>query len=213
MAEDFADYEQTRQRHIERYEELIGDVRARIDWPDAELRRERTHRLRALLTTAVERSPWHRERLQGIDTHEVVDSDVESLPVMTKSDLMDNFDDVVTDRRLTRERCEQHLAGLADDAYLLGEYHVVASGGSSGQRGVFVYGWDAWALLWASIARFRQRAGTATRPWRVFHRRLRWLPRRRQLTSRRRPARRSRRPAIRNACSRLTSRSHTSWTV
>jgi len=34
---------------------------------------------------------------------------------------------------------------------------VVASGGSSGQRGVFVYGWDAWAICNASIIRFQQR--------------------------------------------------------
>ena len=76
---------------------------------------------------------------------------------MTKTDLMDNFDDLVTDRRVTRELCERHLEELAGGAYLLGEYHVVASGGSSGQRGVFVYGWDAWAICWASMARFPQR--------------------------------------------------------
>src|SRR5262249_33686273 len=39
----------------------------------------------------------------------------------------------------------------------LDEYHVVASGGSSGHRGVFVYGWDAWAICWASMVRFPQR--------------------------------------------------------
>ena len=43
------------------------------------------------------------------------------------------------------------------DAYLLDEFHVVASGGSSGQRGVFVYGWDAWATCYSSIARFPAR--------------------------------------------------------
>ena len=43
---------------------------------------------------------------------------------------------------------------LRGDAYLLDEFHVVASGGSSGQRGVFVYGWDAWATCYSSIARF-----------------------------------------------------------
>ena len=45
----------------------------------------------------------------------------------------------------------------AGGAYLLGEYQVVASGGSSGRRGVFVYGWDAWAICWASMMRFPHR--------------------------------------------------------
>ena len=76
---------------------------------------------------------------------------------MTKSDLMDNFDDIVTDRRLTLDVCERHVDALHADAYLLDEFHVVASGGSSGRRGVFVYGWDAWALCYSSITRFPAR--------------------------------------------------------
>ena len=44
---------------------------------------------------------------------------------MTKSDLMDNFDDIVTDPRLTRALCERHLEQSVEP-YLLDEYHVVA---------------------------------------------------------------------------------------
>ncbi len=54
---------------------------------------------------------------------------------MTKDDLMEHFDEVVTDRRLTRDVVEAHLAALSTDAYLLDEYHVCASGGSSGPCG------------------------------------------------------------------------------
>lgn len=75
------------------------------------------------------------------------------LPVMTKYDLTDNFDRVVTDGRVTREVCERYLEAPPGD-YLLDQYRVVASGGSSGRRGVFVYAWDAWAVCWASMIRF-----------------------------------------------------------
>jgi phenylacetate-CoA ligase len=129
----------------------------RIDWPADRIQDERLRALRTLLATAAEKSPWHRKRLAGIDVAGLSDTDVESLPVMTKADLMDNFDDVVTDRRVTRELCERHLRQAAGDSYLLGEYHVVTSGGSSGRRGVFVYGWDAWAICWASMIRFPHR--------------------------------------------------------
>ena len=130
---------------------------SRIDWPADRLRQERQRALRRLLAAAAERSPWHRERLAGIDVAGLSGAGVAALPVMTKADLMDNFDAVVTDRRLTRELCEHHLQQAAGGAYLLGEYQVVASGGSSGRRGVFVYGWDAWAICWASMMRFPYR--------------------------------------------------------
>jgi len=152
-----ADYERMRQRHVARFEALFAGYCDRIDWSAEQLRRERLRLLRALLSEAVKKSLWHRERLAHVDVREILESDLEALPVMTKTDMMDNFDDIVTDRRITRELCERHLEELTHDAYLLGEFHVVASGGSSGQRGVFVYGWDAWAILWASIARFQHR--------------------------------------------------------
>ena len=41
----------------------------------------------------------------------------------------------------------EHIAGLRNDAYFLGDLHAVASGGSSGVRGVFVWDWDGWAVV------------------------------------------------------------------
>jgi hypothetical protein len=72
---------------------------------------------------------------------------------MTKDDLMANWDAIVTDPRVTLEGTERHLAGLTSDAYLLDEYHAAASGGSSGRRGAFVYGFDAWAVAQAGFIR------------------------------------------------------------
>jgi phenylacetate-CoA ligase len=72
---------------------------------------------------------------------------------MTKDDLMANWDAVVTDRRLTLDLVEGHLAGLEADAYLFGQFHAVASGGSSGRRGIFVFGWRAWATAYAGFMR------------------------------------------------------------
>jgi phenylacetate-CoA ligase len=155
------DDETLRRRHIADLEAIVPEFVRRIDWSPDRIRGERQRALRTLLAFAVERSPWHRERLAGIDLERLSETDIERLPVMTKADLMDNFDHVVTDPRVTRELCERHLERHLDeatgDAYLLGEYHVVVSGGSSGRRGVFVYGWDAWAICWASMVRFPQR--------------------------------------------------------
>ena len=72
---------------------------------------------------------------------------------MTKDDLMANWDEVVTDRRLNLALVERHLAGLASDAYLFDEVHAIASGGSTGRRGVYVHGWRAWAEEYAGYMR------------------------------------------------------------
>jgi len=146
-----------RRRHVADFEAMLPEYLGRIEWTADRVADERRRALRALLAIAVARSPWHRERLAAIDPGGFSEAHIASLPVMTKTDLMDDFDHLVTDPRLTRELCERHLEEAAAGAYLLGQYHVVASGGSSGQRGVFVYGWDAWAICWASMARFPQR--------------------------------------------------------
>jgi phenylacetate-CoA ligase len=72
---------------------------------------------------------------------------------------MANFDDVVTDDRLRLGVVEDHLAVLTSDAYLFDRYHAVASGGSSGTRGVLVYDWDGWASAIWTVQRYLVRAG------------------------------------------------------
>lgn len=66
---------------------------------------------------------------------------------------MANFDEIVTDPRLTLDLVESHLASLSSDAYLMNRYHALASSGSSGRRGVFVFDWSEWAMRWLSNVR------------------------------------------------------------
>ena len=65
------------------------------------------------------------------------------------------LDDLPPDRRLTLERAEAHLLKVASDgpAYLLGDYQVLTTGGSSGTRGVFA--WDFEGLLMYALGRDR----------------------------------------------------------
>jgi phenylacetate-CoA ligase len=71
--------------------------------------------------------------------------------------MMPDLEGIWTDPRLACDSVEAHLDSLSDDAYLFDEYHAVASGGSSRTRGIFVYGWDAWAIGNLTFARFRRR--------------------------------------------------------
>jgi phenylacetate-CoA ligase len=128
---------------------------ARIGWSDDELRAERQRGLRALVASAIARSPWHRDRLGHLDQATLIEDDLTRVPPMTKDDLLAHFDEIVTDPRLDRARIEAHLRVLRDDAYLLDAFHAFASGGSSGRRGIYLYGWDAWTTCAAGILRWR----------------------------------------------------------
>ena len=66
---------------------------------------------------------------------------------------MAEFDRIVTDRRLRLVEAERHLAGEQADEPLFGEYRVVASGGTTGQRGVVIYDQPAWDVAVASLLR------------------------------------------------------------
>jgi len=140
-------YEATRQRHVEHLLPQIGEHFERVSWSAERLRAERTARLRKLVGLAVERSSWHRGRLEEVDLTTLDEDGLRALPVMTKDDLMGNLDEIVTDPDVRLSDANAHIARLDGDAYFRDELHAVASGGSSGVRGVVVWGWDAWATV------------------------------------------------------------------
>ncbi len=151
------DYESISARHTDLFRKFLPEYLERLNWSAQQIRDHQQRELRKLLITAKEKSPWHRKRLASIEPAAMTLDQLEQIPPMTKEDMMANLDDILTDPRLSRHTLEAHLAGLSDDAYLLDEFHVVASGGSSGARGIFVFGWDAWATAPITMMRFRMR--------------------------------------------------------
>ncbi len=126
----------------------------RLGWPAARLAAFQRDRLRTLLARAVEHSPFHAARLRGIDPGRFELADLPRLPVMTKAQMMDSLDAVTTDRRLSRDLVEHHLAGsAAEPSLLLGDYVCLVSGGSSGRRGLFVQTAEEYAEFVATVWR------------------------------------------------------------
>lgn len=148
------EYEILRKRHLAEAMALLPEHLARIKWSRERLQAERERSLRILVEVAKRQSSWHRKRLAHLDARLLREQDLAEIPVMTKQDLMSNFDSIVTDPRLKLDVLERHLGGLTADAYLLDRYHAVSSGGSSGRRGVFVYDWQAWTLCYLSLRRY-----------------------------------------------------------
>jgi phenylacetate-coenzyme A ligase PaaK-like adenylate-forming protein len=126
----------------------------RLEWDDRRRTAYQTERLRALLAHAVEHSPFHARRLAGIDPSTFELADLERLPTMTKVEMMEGFDELLTDRRLTRTLVEDHIAASTrEPSLLLGEYVCLASGGSSCLRGVFVQSLAEYGEFCCSIVR------------------------------------------------------------
>jgi phenylacetate-coenzyme A ligase PaaK-like adenylate-forming protein len=142
---------QARDRVLAEMIEQLG----RLHWDHATLAGHRRSALAATLAFAVERSPWHAERLARVDLGAVAPDDLTSLPIMTKRDLMANWDRAVTDRRLKLEQARDHLASVDADgpSFLLDEYLVFATGGSTGEPGVFPWSLDEFARWVASSVR------------------------------------------------------------
>lgn len=153
-----SDYERQRGRQLARALTLAPGLIDRLDWSADRLAAHRIQRLRQIVGYTIASSPWHGERLAGVDVARLDEAALRELPPMTKGDLMENFDRIVTDERITLERVNAHLETVGTGSYLLDRYTAVTSGGSSGARGVFVYDWDGWATFWVGLFRYLLRA-------------------------------------------------------
>jgi phenylacetate-CoA ligase len=116
-------------------------------WTVERLRAHQRERLLAIVRHAAANSPYYRECFAGIELSDALD--LGALPRLDKATMLEHFDDLVTDRRLTLSGVEQHLSELEGfsprtEPMLFGEYRVMASGGTSGRRGIYVYGRDDW---------------------------------------------------------------------
>ena len=134
----------------------VQDYLERVSWPREFLLKYQQEALRRILAHAVKASPYYRE---AISTLVADHAPLSEFPVLTKSTLMANFDAVVTDPRLSRALLEQHLSGNSPGELLLDEYVVAATGGTSGERGLFAYDRQEWLSVVANITRFQRLLG------------------------------------------------------
>ena len=124
-------------------------------WSREQLAEYQRERLRGLIRHAVERSPYYRAALgPGAERAELSD-----LPTLPKRVLMEQFDRVVTDRRLHLADLEAFL-GRADagDLYL-GEYRIFSTSGTTGIPGLFLYSQAEFAHWVAVFVRSFARLG------------------------------------------------------
>ena len=151
---DPAATEHLRERAAAELATRLPDHLGRVSWDRARLAVHQRDGLRELLAQAAANSPFHACRLAGIDIDRFEVADLPRLPVMTKTEMMSQFDDVVTDPRVSLRSVQAHLDASKTRASLLcDEFVCLASGGSSGLRGVFVQTVGAYMDFMASFIR------------------------------------------------------------
>ena len=115
-------------------------------WSREELVEYQRERLRGLIRHAVERSPYNRAALgPGAARAELSD-----LPTLPKRVLMEQFDRIVTDRRLHLADLEPFLARADAGALFLDEYRIFSTAGTTGVPGLFLYSRAEFAH-WAAV--------------------------------------------------------------
>ena len=110
----------------------------------AQLEAAQLRKFRRLVAHARLHSPFYQDCIahHRIDPATCVPAD---FPVLTKQEVITHFDDLVTDRRITRDRITEFLARSRDPLELFdGRYHVLHTSGTSGTVGYFVFSHQAW---------------------------------------------------------------------
>ncbi len=138
---------------------VLRRLSGRDQWTREQLERHQANSLRELRTHVYEHSPFYREFHKGL-----FDTPLQELPVLTKAQMLERFDDLVTDRSIHLADVRTHMAKLVSDEQFLRRYWVVCSSGSSGMPGYFLYNRSEWVTVLASVGRPHGWAGLKIGP-------------------------------------------------
>lgn len=117
-------------------------------WTRSELERHQGRCVAMLRRHVLAQSPFYREFHRGLERREL-----HELPVLSKATLMERFDDLVTDRAIHLAEVEAYLRRDRPDELYRGRYVVLATSGSTGRRGVFLFDDREWIRAVAAITR------------------------------------------------------------
>ncbi|NIN36986.1 MAG: phenylacetate--CoA ligase family protein [Gammaproteobacteria bacterium] len=92
--------------------------------------------LRRLIQTARNKSPYFNKLYTHLPETNLIK--LNDLPVTSKVDLMDKFDNWLTDRSLTLAQARKHMDSMDNLGVPIGEYAVFRTSGSSGEPAVIV---------------------------------------------------------------------------
>jgi putative adenylate-forming enzyme len=129
-------------------------LRSHERWSSDEVRAHQQRAFEQLRGFALRYSPFYQRFYRDRET-----APFEQLPVLTKRELMTNFDELVTDREVRLADVERHLRELKGNERYRDRYWVSRTAGSTGHPGIFLTDRDEWSTVIASYARAQEWAG------------------------------------------------------
>ncbi len=132
----------------------LARLRAHERWTRTQLEQHQARALQELREYAYTRSPFYQRFHRGL-----LHRPLTELPVLTKTLVMEHFDDLVTDRGVRLEGVREHTAHADPERRFLGRYWVCATSGSTGQPGLFLFDRSEWLAVLTSFARAHEWAG------------------------------------------------------
>jgi putative adenylate-forming enzyme len=137
----------------------LDEMRKHERWTRPQLEAYQAESLGRLREFAYARSPFYQRFHKGLFDHPL-----HELPVLTKATVMENFDQLVTDRAIHLEDVRAHMANSREGKRFLNRYWITATSGSTGKPGVFLFNRDEWTTVVATLGRAHEWAGVPMTP-------------------------------------------------
>ena len=120
-------------------------LRKRENWSREQIQGHQDRELARLRRFVSDHSPFYQRFHKGLE-----DRPLHKLPILTKKELMQSWDDIVTDRSLHLQDIQRFLERVQGLEPYQNSHYAFATGGTTGVKGVTVYSKKEF-LLWFAI--------------------------------------------------------------
>ncbi|MDF1683314.1 MAG: hypothetical protein P1U36_01520 [Legionellaceae bacterium] len=155
------DYYKTHQNISKNVRDIMPRHLERLNWSAEAIHDFQTKQLRALLHYVNTHSAYYKKILNNFDINTITPENLNQLPVLTKREVLDNWNDIICVPDLKKSDAEAHLELLRNNPgtnpFLKNKYYVTATGGSSGLRGLYVWDLEYFAEITAVDFRYQSR--------------------------------------------------------
>lgn len=129
-------------------------LKKRESWTREQIKDFQQSELKKLREFTYKNSPFYKRFHKGLE-----DRPLNELPVLTKKELMANWDDIVTDRSLQLKDIEQFLDNVTGLESYQEKYFTFATGGTTGVKGITTFSKDEFLNFFSQSTRLSSWVG------------------------------------------------------
>ncbi len=135
----------------------LSELRSHDRWSPEKFGKYQGSELAKLRSFVYAHSSFYRKFHRNLEHRPLAE-----LPILTKTMVMEHFDEIVTDRSVRLTDVERHMRTYTDGRVFGGRYVVNSSSGTTGRRGWFLFDEAEWSMLLAGYGRAASWAGLNT---------------------------------------------------